>query len=83
MSADNWAMCPRCLSKASPSGSTTPDDYRTFREDYEIGLSDDPSQPDFGRVYVIYHGECQTCGLELRIKEEHPVPGWPTEEAKT
>jgi len=77
VSADNWAMCPRCLTKASPSGSTTPEDYRTFREDYEIGVNDDASCPDFGKVTVIYHGECQTCRLQVHIKELHRIPDWP------
>jgi len=41
----------------------------TFREDYEIYGA------DTGAVTVSYRGECQVCGLELSLREEHPIPG--------
>lgn len=52
-----------------------PEDYRTFREDYEIyGVRD-------GAVIVDYAGGCETCGLSLRFSETKPVPGLDAEAA--
>lgn len=40
--------------------------FTTFREDYEIyGAST-------GTITVSYSGHCETCGLGLDFKEEHP-----------
>lgn len=41
-----------------------------FREDYEFYGA------EAGTVTVSYHGECQDCGLELTIQEDHEIPGW-------
>lgn len=40
-------------------------DYRTFREDYDIGIDD-------GAVYVNYRGHCSVCGLKASVQENHP-----------
>jgi hypothetical protein len=40
-------------------------DFRTFREDYEVGIDD-------GAVYVDYRGSCSTCGLKATMKETQP-----------
>lgn len=96
MSADNWAVCPRCMARARKaeadklaevmaSYGTVPvaefdaaraaikpvrdQDYRTFREDYEIYGAEG------GLVQVSYSGHCDVCGLSLDFKDEHPIPG--------
>jgi hypothetical protein len=94
MSASNWAICPRCVTRAtrdhdsrladvmatygtvpveefdrarSQIKEVDPEDYRTFREDYEIyGATD-------GVVTVDYGGSCSTCGLSLSFKDDHPL----------
>ena len=94
MSADNWAICPRCVDRARAEaaakfqaavdayGKVTPEEYetlraeaqvpvypeafRTFREDHEFyGAAD-------GTITASYSGHCQTCGLGLDFKDEHP-----------
>ncbi len=91
MSANNWAICPRCLRRAQqgvPAAikesygqvplekfmadvaavkPVSPEDFRTFREDYEIYIRD-------GKVVVSYSGHCQTCGLGLNFTERKPIP---------
>ena len=94
MSASNWAVCPRCVIRAtrdhdqrlgavmdtygtvpvedfdrarSQIEEVHPQDYATFREDYEIyGAAT-------GVVTVSYGGSCSTCGLSLSFKHEHPL----------
>ena len=46
-----------------------PEDYRTFREDYEIYGAKD------GEVTVDYGGSCETCGASLRFTDHHAIPG--------
>ena len=95
MSADNWAVCPRCVARAKKAEAKAlakvtgsygkipvaefdaaraaikpvrDEDYRTFREDYEISGASD------GVVTVDYSGHCSTCGLGLNFKDDHPIP---------
>lgn len=95
MSADNWAVCPRCLARAREAEAeqlaavmasygkvpveefdqaraaikpVNPEDFRTFREDYEITGADECV------VKVSYGGGCGKCGLGLRFTDEHPLP---------
>jgi hypothetical protein len=63
MSADSWAVCPRCAANHAANDTR-------FREDYEIGGA------ETGTVTVSYRGECQQCGLLLEFKAEHPIPDW-------
>lgn len=49
--------------------ATLPGNVYTFAEYYEIyGAAD-------GTVVVDYGGSCETCGLSLSFKDEHPIPG--------
>jgi hypothetical protein len=45
------------------------EDFRTFREDYEIYGA------ETGTVKVSYGGSCEVCGLELSFTEEKPIAG--------
>lgn len=47
------------------------EDYRTFREDYEVGIREG------GIVVVDYFGKCTTCDLkaQLQVTEEFWKPG--------
>lgn len=74
MSADSWAMCPRCKAK----GEIIPQDSREFREDYELGLNDpdawgEDEQDKAPCVILNYTGKCQSCGLKIEIHERFPV----------
>jgi hypothetical protein len=96
MSADNWAICPRCVTKARTDRAkaeaaveasygrvsiaefqraqaaltdVNPEDYRTFREDYEIYGAGE------GVVTVDYSGGCTKCGLSVSFTEKKPIPG--------
>ncbi len=55
MSADNWAKCPNCSSKAKDHncdcGCNPSEATYTLREDYEIGIYN-------GRFNVSYSAEC-------------------------
>lgn len=84
MSADNWAICPRCLEEARQVNeaehgrvaqmygvvpaeewkaaleaikAVSPEDFRTFREDYEIYGA------ETGEIKVSYSGHCSKCDL--------------------
>jgi hypothetical protein len=46
-----------------------PEDFRTFREDYEIYGTED------GEVTVSYSGHCRTCGAGLEFTDRHVIPG--------
>jgi hypothetical protein len=96
MSADNWAICPRCIKRAeadraaqiAATGASygkvseqeyveavkairdvNPEDFRTFREDYEICGAKD------GEVTVSYSGSCSVCGISLSFTDHHAIPG--------
>ena len=60
MSADNWALCPKCQPE-----EVSEYDY-TLREDYDIGISD-------GRLYIDYRGQCSVCGFKKKFKHEEKV----------
>lgn len=64
MSADNWAVCPRCKRDAA-----SPDDFeeREFREDYEQHVT------EVGEYFINYHGECQRCGLKHSFKHKQQL----------
>lgn len=100
MSADNWAVCPRCLyeakkrkaaaveaaaalygkvpaeefderRQAADAVDVDPEHFRTFREDYEQGVSDPTgADPDRAEYFVSYGGACSVCGLEHEFKHE-------------
>lgn len=71
MSADNWAVCPRCIGEARSIdfGPIVPEVdeelYRTFREDYEFYGADE------GVVTASYSGHCRKCGLETDFEHAH------------
>ena len=93
MSADNWAVCPRCLAKAVKAhmlltgeikGNETmspdvkrlalsaipdvdPEDYRTWREDYEF------SGVTTGWITASYSGSCTECGLSADFTSLHDI----------
>lgn len=45
-----------------------PEDFRNFREDYEIYGA------ETGTVEVSYSGHCGTCGLGLDFTDKRPLP---------
>lgn len=59
MSADNWAICPRCLDRTRRETIHEVDieTLRTFREDFDQGMDED------GTFSVHYKGGCATCGF--------------------
>lgn len=102
MSADQWAVCPRCLKGAGEwhaavtiaaavtlaaaiaaigygvlslaefdrlrdEAAIPPDrlDFRTFREDYQVGVTDE------GEFYIDYRGSCSREGCELSVGYTH------------
>jgi hypothetical protein len=96
MSADNWAVCPRCFDGAQRKADEEkvavmgtygtvpveefdaarealvepkPDDFRTFREDYEFYGA------ETGVVKVNYRGACTVCGLGVELVDSRKF--WP------
>ena len=65
MSADNWAVCPRCLKRA-PDGADKWE-YQTFREDYEFWGAEE------GHVTATYSARCHVCGLTLNFENRVPL----------
>lgn len=51
-------------------GSVNPEDYRTFREDYEFYVN-----PATARVEVSYSGHCTECELGIDFADEREIPG--------
>jgi len=97
MSADYWAVCPRCLKRAHAKyqegidavaallaklteqerkivhptvKEADPEDYRTFREDYEFYVN-----PATARVEVSFSGHCTECGFGIDFSDEREIPG--------
>ncbi len=77
MSADNWAICPKCSPKAvhdCSCGCSPPEAKYTLREDYEIGVSD-------GKFFVSYSAICRNhdkpnnegCGFEYEFNFEKEI----------
>ena len=64
MSADNWAMCPRCAKQPNPYYEEL---ERTLEEYCEIGIFSD------GEFFVSYHGRCTKCGLEKAFEHAEQV----------
>jgi hypothetical protein len=70
VSADSWATCPRCKANGL---------REDFREDYETGLNDPENWPNCGEegkepcVIFKYRGECQGCGLLVKLAHRFPV----------
>lgn len=68
MSADNWAICPKCVEKQSSwkqvMGEPLTNSDHTLREDYEQGI--DPK----GNYYVCYGCSCSVCGFRWSYKHE-------------
>lgn len=89
MSADHWAICPRCITDAREKAEAEreavmalygtvpvaefeakrealnevdPEQFRTFREDYEFWGAED------GEVHADYSGQCMTCGLSAKLE---------------
>jgi len=62
MSANNWAICPKCKKERVEWKSEI--DKNSFREDYEIGLSED------GYFSVSYGGRCDRCGFSFQYNYE-------------
>lgn len=48
--------------RAAAKKNIEPEDYRTFREDYEFYGAEQ------GEVVADYHGECANCHLELTFR---------------
>jgi hypothetical protein len=57
VSADNWAVCPRCL-------STDEHGYGTLREDYEFYGAES------GTVNIDYSCSCRNCSLSFGFQEQ-------------
>lgn len=61
MSADNWAICPKCLKLGNVSEDDDEIDY-TLREDYEQWMDKD------GMYRVHYSCRCQECGFNYKYE---------------
>ena len=59
MSANNWAICPKCKDNGVEES--------TFREDYELGVL------ETGEFYVIYSGYCRACDLKHEFKHSRQI----------
>ncbi len=57
MSADNWAICPKCFPASRVNRPKKP--KREFREDYWLGVDDD------GDFDINYTGRCITCDFKI------------------
>jgi hypothetical protein len=53
--------------QASAGGTVTPGEFKTFREDYEIGVRED------GKLKINYGGSCSACGLTAKFRHEVQV----------
>lgn len=103
MSADNWAVCPKCLGVAmeawakklmavqnsygvappeeymanlkEASNQPDPETFRTFREDYEVGLIDglNLNRAAGPMFFVSYSGGCRECGFGHTYNHEEPI----------
>lgn len=79
MSADNWAVCPRCIQKQDNwrlvLGESLRDDDYTLREDYEVGMEAN------GLFSVVYTANCNKCGFSFMFKHSQ-VAYEPTRQPK-
>jgi len=76
VSANSWVTCPRCKAEGNIGFRGN-----QFREDWELGLNDpdawgegEAGQPP--AVILKYSGECQDCGLEIKINQRVPLEDW-------
>jgi len=53
--------------RADTPETVDPEDFRTFREDYEFWGARD------GVVHASYKGHCKECGTDLGFKSDHPI----------
>ena len=68
MSADNWAICPKCQKKLDDANlDLTLELDTTLREDFEIGM-----MPD-GILVVRYECECHKCGFDYVYNDEADI----------
>lgn len=68
MSADNWAVCPRCHEQYEKdlAALEEKEEPTTLREDYEQGIMD-------GEYYLRYSALCSKCGWEYNKKIDEKV----------
>jgi hypothetical protein len=78
VSADNWAVCPRCSTERSAAlvaerarvaaayGTVPVEEFDAMRAALTEREFTDPEQT--------YSGKCRACGLEFKHNSEHPVP---------
>lgn len=59
MSADNWAICPKCH-----PGKHIDEAEHTLREDYEQGTDSN------GDYYLVYTCRCEVCKFKWMFKHE-------------
>jgi hypothetical protein len=65
MSADNWAICPRC-EKKTEFVNLKKDDRYNFRENYEIGVYKNKFEVD-------YIGSCTKCGFSYTFSHSEQI----------
>jgi hypothetical protein len=67
MSADNWALCPKCQKGVDPYAVSTGERY--LREDWEIGIVGD----EFNVVYSAWCLNPVKCDFQHRFEHEQVV----------
>lgn len=65
MSADNWAICPRCCEHKD--GDVVGDPDSTLREDYELGIDHE------GCFHVVYSCSCKVCKFRWQFEKHDYV----------
>ncbi len=61
MSADNWALCPKCEEKRTTDLEVPRIGYEfSLYENYNATIGD-------GKLYVDYYCSCKTCGFSLEF----------------
>jgi len=59
MSADNWAVCPKCERDRVFDAKEA-----TMREDYELGITEE------GEFYIRYKAACLKCGFSHKFTHD-------------
>lgn len=67
MSADNWAVCPKCQKKLNDAGIKDISIDHTLREDYEVGLLPN------GEFMIHYESNCENCDFEYMYRKHWKV----------
>jgi hypothetical protein len=75
VSADSYGVCPRCA--FGIEGEEEREKFRTFREDWELGVDSAKTARGKEQVYITFNGECHVCHLKISIDENYAIPGWP------